>query len=101
MASQNPEKPLTEDAGEEHQETVRRLGLRDDTEDPDQSDGYQHSSKTPTCDIPSSKPINRGGDNQNDDQLNTISDAGHCEWIGDTCRLEEVCCVGVKLVSVN
>jgi hypothetical protein len=90
---------FTEYTGEEHQETVRRLGLRHDTEDTDQSNGYQHSSKTSTCDVSSSKPIHRSGDDQNNDQLNTVGDAGDCEWVGNTCRLEEVCCIGIELES--
>jgi hypothetical protein len=72
-----------------------------DTEDPDQSHGYQHSGKTSTCDVPSSKPVHRSGDYQDDNQLDTIGDAGDCEWVGNTCRLEKVCGVGVKLGLVD
>jgi hypothetical protein len=100
IGSDKGEMEFTEYTGEEHQETVRRVGLRHDTEDTDQGDGYQHSGKTSTCDVSSSKPIDRCGDDQDDDQLNTIGDAGDGEWVGNTCRLEKVCCVCVELGSV-
>lgn len=101
MRRRNQQSRLTENTGEEHQQTVRRFGLRHDTEDPDQSDGYKHSGQTSTCDVPSSKPIDRGGDYQDDDQLDTVRDTGDREWVGNSCRLEEVCCVGVELELVN
>jgi hypothetical protein len=72
--------------------------LGDDAQNSNQSDGDQHRAETTTGDIPSSKPIHRGGDYQNDDQLDSIGDACDSERVGDTGGLKKVCGIRVELI---